>query len=262
MFSSLAIIGVGKMGGAYAFRLSAAFPRMRLFLCDANASNMTDLTADVMTTDVNEAIRNAEAVLLAVKPQTFAELTSSLTEPLDGKLMVSIMAGVSLRTLCAELRTQAVIRSMPNLGVQVGHGMTAWVAASEVSSAQKERTRHLFGATGSETELEDEGLLDAFTALAGSSPAYFFYLGELLQKEAVQKGFSEEAATLIAREVLIASGLLMQQGHMSPQQWKQAVASKGGTTEAALHSFASDDLERLVARAVEAAENRSRSLGA
>ncbi len=262
MLTSLAIIGVGKMGGAYAFRLSAAFPSLRLALCDANGANMTDLSAAVMTADANEAVGQADVVLLAVKPQAFDAVAASLSVPLEGKLVISIMAGVPLGKLCGELRTQSVIRSMPNLGVQVGHGMTAWVAGPGVSSAQKDLARHLFNATGSETELDDESSIDAFTALAGSGPAYFFYLGELLQNEAIRKGFSAEASALMAREVLIASGLLMQQGHMTPQQWKEAVASKGGTTEAALRSFEGDDLARLVARAVEAAENRSRSLGA
>ncbi len=260
MTHSIAIIGIGKMGGAYAKSLHAAMPEYQLSLCESDAQQLSKFHSAKQSDNPVEAVRDAQVVLIAVKPQSFSALAKQLAGSLHGKLVISIMAGVSLRTLTKSLDTNDVIRCMPNLGVQVHHGMTAWMAGPEVTEEQKECARQIFAATGSQTEVTVETMIDAFTALAGSGPAYFFLLAEQLEQNAKRKGFSDEAARSIGREVLAASGLLMEKSELSPEELKNAVASKGGTTEAALQSLEQEHFASIFASAMDAAEQRSLSL--
>jgi len=257
----IAIIGAGNVGGALYRCLKGAFGEGALVVCDTNPDALAKLGAHHAMRDASAAARLADAVIVAVKPQSFAGLTQAMAAPLGDRLVVTIMAGVSVATVSKALGASTVIRAMPNLGAQVGRGATAWIAAPACTTAQRELARRIFGAAGVEIEVRDEPLLDAFTALGGSGPAFFFYLAELLAENAVAMGFDPAQGRLMAQEVLCASARLLETGERSAAEWRQAVTTPGGTTESAMRAFAEQGFAEAFRTGLEAARRRSEMLG-
>jgi pyrroline-5-carboxylate reductase len=256
----IAIIGVGNVGRAFYRCLKPSFADDALILCDVHAERLALTGAREVTESADEAASRADAIFVAVKPQQFADLAGSLTVPLGAKLVVSVMAGMRLATVAAALRAESVVRAMPNLGTQVGRGVTAWIAAAACTPAQRDVTRRVFVAAGAEIEVDDESLLDAFTALGGSGPAYYFYLTELLAENAVAMGFDPAQARQLAREVLSASARLVETGERTPGEWRRAVTTPGGTTEAAMRAFDANRFADAFRAGLEAARDRSAAL--
>ena len=258
--AAIAIIGAGNVGGALYRSLRDAVGEDALLVCDTHEAQLARLGARHACQDAETAARRADALVIAVKPQQFAALARSIASPLEGKLVVSVMAGVRLAAVAEALRAAAVIRCMPNLGAQVGRGATAWIASPACTAAQLELARRIFRAAGVEIEVDDESLLDAFTALGGTGPAYFFYLAELLAENAVAMGFDEAQSRLLAREVLAASARLLETGDRSAAEWRQAVTTPGGTTAAAMRAFAERGFAEAFRAGLEAARRRSEEL--
>lgn len=256
----IAIIGAGNVGGALYRSLKGDVGDDALLVCDTHQALLAQLGARHALGDADAAIRLADAVIVAVKPQQFAALARSITAPLEGKLVVSVMAGVTLAAVSQALGAAAVVRCMPNLGAQVGRGATAWIAAPACTPAQVEVATRIFRAAGIEIEVSDESLLDAFTALGGTGPAYFFYLAELLAENAVAMGFDAGQSRLLAREVLAASARLLESGDRSAADWRLAVTTPGGTTAAAMQAFGEHKFAEAFSAGIEAARRRSAAL--
>jgi pyrroline-5-carboxylate reductase len=256
----IAIIGAGNVGGAFYRCLKAVFDEDALIVCDTKEEPLARLGARHAMRDAGAAARLADAVVVAVKPQQFAELARTLDAGLGGRLVVTVMAGVKLATVAKALGAQSVVRAMPNLGAQIGRSSTAWIAAPACTPPQHDLARRIFRAAGIEIEVRDESLLDAFTALGGTGPAYFFYLTELLAENAAAMGFDAEQGRLMANEVLIASARLLETGSRSAAEWRKAVTTPGGTTEAAMRAFAERGFAEVFGAGLEAARERSAAL--
>jgi len=260
MSNRIAIIGAGNVGGALYRSLKGDVGDDSLVVCDTHEALLARLGAGHALADADAAIRLVDTVIVAVKPQQFATLARSVTAPLEGKLVVSVMAGVTLAAVSQALGAAAVVRCMPNLGAQIGRGATAWIAAPACTPAQVEVAKRIFRAAGIEIEVREEVLLDAFTALGGTGPAYFFYLAELLAENAVAMGFGVEQSRLLAREVLSASARLLETGERSAADWRLAVTTPGGTTAAAMQAFGEHHFAEAFRAGIEAARRRSAAL--
>jgi len=204
---------------------------------------------------------NVAAFVVALKPQAFREAAPGL-KPFVGSstLVVSIMAGTTIAAI-AEGCGGNVVRAMPNTPAAIGRGITVAVAAKNVAPAQRAVADQLLRATGSVEWVEDEGLMDAVTAVSGSGPAYVFLLAEELARAGVAAGLPEELATKLARETVAGSGELLHRSDLSSATLRQNVTSPGGTTAAALEVLmGADGLQALLTRAVAAATRRSKQL--
>src|SRR5690242_7293790 len=203
----------------------------------------------------------AEALVMAVKPQTFRE-AGPMVKPFVGAstLVVSIMAGTKISAL-EEVCGGMVVRAMPNTPSAIGRGITVAVSAKGVSAAQRATADALLRATGSVEWVEDEKLMDAVTAVSGSGPAYVFLLAEELARAGVEAGLPEALATRLARETVAGSGELLHQSELASATLRQNVTSPGGTTAAALSVLMGEPgLRDLMIRAIAAATQRSREL--
>ena len=279
----LGFIGGGNMAEALARGLlqGKVFAPSDLIASDVDPGRRRKLARQlkIKTTDSNlEVLREARAILLAVKPQTIdevlAELAAAMNPPAPatdgakrasgikpaGRLFISIAAGITLGRLTAALGKR-VIRVMPNAPAMVGQGMAALVGAPGAGKADEAFALRIFRAVGDAVALSEEGLLDAVTALSGSGPAYVYLFVKALADAAVSEGLAPELAVRMALKTIRGAEENMRQSDLSPAELIRIVASPGGTTEAALRKFAETGFSDIVAHAIHAAAERSRELG-
>jgi pyrroline-5-carboxylate reductase len=271
----LGFIGGGNMAEALAHGLihHKVFKAADLIVSDVAPDRRRKLARalKVTTTDDNtEVLRESAAILLAVKPQTIdavmgelaAELAKAGKKTGGGKLFISIAAGITIERLTRGLGKRArVIRVMPNAPAMVGHGMAAMVRARGASSADEAFALKIFNAVGDAVALKDEKLLDVVTALSGSGPAYVYLFAKAMADAAVSEGIPRDLAIRMALKTIRGAEHLMRESKREVADLIRAVASPGGTTEAALRRFAEHGFSDIVAAALHAASDRSRELG-
>jgi pyrroline-5-carboxylate reductase len=232
------IIGMGVMGNAIASVLKDAY----------------EITGIDQEDNLNRTV-GADVVILAVKPQSFKDLSHDLRMYIVDQTILSIMAGISLADIVKSLGTERVVRSMPNLAVGKARSVTG---AYSYDRNRPHLLQELLRLWGEVIWLEEESEFDIFTALAGSGPAYFFEVARCLQAAAVKHGFGDEQAQHIVNATLGSAAALLDR--QSPAAMIARVASKGGTTEAALSVLAKHELSAVIEEAVEAAAARSKEL--
>lgn len=264
----LLLVGGGKMGGAMVQGwLARGTPAARIHVVDPSADNRRPL-ADrgvnaVAGIDDLPGDLNPEVVILAVKPQVMGEVAPAYTRFVAPEtVFLSIAAGKTIgffeQTLGAEA---AVVRSIPNTPSAVGRGMTVACPNANVTAAQQDRCDALLRGIGETGWVADESLIDVVTAVAGSGPAYVFYLIECLAQAGMENGLPEDLARKCAGQMVAGAGELYRQSGETAEQLRQNVTSPKGTTEAALNVLmAADGLRPLIGRTVEAAARRSREL--
>jgi pyrroline-5-carboxylate reductase len=212
--------------------------------------------------DVPARLSGEWQVLLAVKPQVFGAVALAVGAGLAGsRVVMSIMAGVPSDRIRNAIGNDArVVRLMPNTPARVARGITAMCLGAGAHAGDETFARELFEAVGA-VEQVDESLMDAFTAIAGSGPAYVFYLAEAMVRGGVAVGFDETAATRIVRATLEGAGALLAATDESAPALRAAVTSKGGTTAAAVAVMDECGVMDAIVRAVVAARDRGREMG-
>ena len=209
-----------------------------------------------------DAVAGVDIVILAVKPQNVTDVIVDLKGHLEAnQLVISIVAGVKIDTIRNGLEHSYIVRVMPNTPAQVGYGMSAWTATSDVTQAQKEQIRLILGAMGEEICFDNEEYLDMVTAVSGSGPAYVFLLAESMIGAAVDIGLSPEEAERLVFKTILGAAHLMHVSNKTPEELRKNVTSPGGTTEYALKVFTDGGFKDLVRKAISAAHNRAKELG-
>jgi len=268
MQAHYAFIGGGNMGRALIGGLVAAGqPASTITVADSEAAARaacTERFGVATTADNPAAVRHADVVVLAVKPQQLGGVARALAAALPADaLIVSIAAGITLDHLAAWLGAQrAIVRAMPNTPALIGRGASALIANARADEAQRARAAALLDAVGTSVWLDDEAQMDAVTALSGSGPAYYFLFIELMEAAAVDLGLPQALARELALATARGATELAQKSDQAPAELRRQVTSPGGTTERALASFAEDDLACIVRRALTAARDRSVELAA
>jgi len=208
------------------------------------------------------AAKNAEVVVLAVKPQAMDKVLSQIAPVIDEKkLVISIAAGVPIAAMERRFGPGArIVRAMPNTPALVGVGATAVSGGEHATPKDLELAKKLFDAVGT-TVVLDEGLLDAVTGLSGSGPAYIFLIIEALSDAGVKVGLSRHVALKLAAQTLFGSAKLLLETGEHPGTLKDQVTSPGGTAIAGLHTLEAGGLRTTLIDAVEAATERAKQLG-
>lgn len=256
------LAGAGKMGGAMLTGwLARGLDPQRIVVIEPTPSaDISALAARGVQVNPKASVA-ADTLVVAVKPQSFREAGVALKSAVaPTTLVVSIMAGTTI-SLLREVCGGAVVRAMPNTPAAIGRGITVAVAADNVSAEQRATADALLAATGAVEWVDDEGLMDAVTAVSGSGPAYIFLLAEELARAGVAAGLPEQLAEKLARETVAGSGELLHRSEASAATLRLNVTSPGGTTAAALGVLMSQDgLQQLMIRAIAAATARSKEL--
>lgn len=214
------------------------------------------------TIDNHELVRDADVVVLSVKPQVIDKVLDAIGgEIRPTQLVVSVAAGVPVSAMEARLPEGArVVRAMPNTPATVDAGATAIAAGTHATEEDLETARALFCAVGRVVTL-DESLLDAVTGLSGSGPAYVMLMIEALADGGVKVGLHRDTALLLAAQTVFGSAKLLLETGEHPGRLKDMVTSPGGTAIAGLHTLESGGLRRTLIDAVEAATTRAAALG-
>jgi pyrroline-5-carboxylate reductase len=209
-----------------------------------------------------DAAGDVAALVIAVKPQVADEALPALAPFVGGTtVVVSIMAGRTLRFLADGLPGAALVRAMPNTPAAIGRGITVAVANPRVAPEQRTLVDALLSAVGVVEWITDEALMDAVTALSGSGPAYVFLLAETMARAGTAAGLPAALAATLARATVAGAGELLHRSPLDAATLRQNVTSPGGTTAAALDVLmAEDGLQRLMTQAIAAATKRSRDL--
>ncbi|TKB67282.1 MAG: pyrroline-5-carboxylate reductase [Nitrospira sp.] len=209
----------------------------------------------------SEAVAWADVVIFAVKPQTLPTVLSELGQTLAHALVISIVAGVTIRTIAEQIAgTMRVVRAMPNVPALVREGMTALALGDGVSEDDSRLVRAVFEVVG-RVVLVEERMMDAVTGLSGSGPAYIFQAIEALADGGVMMGLPRQTAELLAAQTVLGAARLVLESGVHPAQLKDRVASPGGTTIAGLHQLEQGGFRAALMAAVEAATTRSKELG-
>ena len=263
---TVVLIGAGKMGSAMLDGwIGLGLEPSRVAVIEPQPTpEISALASRGLKLNPNPcAVPDSAVVVIAAKPQDAAEVVPAAV-PLVGRstVVVSIMAGQRLASLERALPAgSAVVRTMPNTPAAIGRGITVAVANSRVSPPQRDLAHRLLAAIGAVEWVEDEGLLDAVTAVSGSGPAYVFLLAETLAQAGAAAGLPAELAERLARATVAGSGELLHRSDLDAPHLRRNVTSRGGTTEAALAVLMGrNGLAPLMRRAVDAATRRSREL--
>jgi pyrroline-5-carboxylate reductase len=210
-----------------------------------------------------EAARDADVILLSVKPQTLTKVGHELGGHLrPEQLVVSIVAGANCNVLTNLLDHRQVVRSMPNTPAQIGRGVTVWYATPEVTELQCDQARVLLRALGTDLQVEDERFVEMATAVSGTGPAYVFLVMEALIDAAVHLGFPRHVAHDLVIETLEGSTAFAKATAEHPAVLRNMVTSPGGTSAAAIHEMESGRLRTVLSEAVWASYRRTVELGA
>ncbi len=264
--NKIAVIGPGVMAEAMIsglLRQKLAKPE-NLTASGPREERLTELNKKYgikTTTDNSSAASHADVVVLSVKPQRLSEVMKGLKGIRSEALVLSIIAGASIKKIGTGLKHKSVVRSMPNTPGQIGEGITVWTASKEVTEEQQKIARAILGALGEEVFVEDEGYLDMATALSGSGPAYVFLFTEALIDAGVHMGFPRRISEQLVLQTIKGSASFYQDAQRHPATLRNQVTSPGGTSAEALYYLEKAGFRTAISRAVWAAYQRSLELG-
>ena len=262
---NITFIGGGNMATALiGGLLSKGFSAEQISVVEINQDNRARLQRDfaVHTSDrIAEGIAGSQIIVFAVKPQQLREVAQQLAPLLGKQLLISIAAGIRAVDLARWSNSQAIVRAMPNTPALIQNGMTGLYALPSVTAAQREQAQIILAAVGETLWLQDEGMLDAVTAISGSGPAYVFYFIEALQQAAQKLGFNAEDARRLSLVTFLGASKLAASSDEDVSVLRARVTSKNGTTERALLSLSANHVAEHIVQAAQAAAARSREMG-
>ena len=263
----IGLIGAGTMGDIFIKRLleSSAVATSQIFINDKfleKAKILASLYKVKALGDKQELIKASDILILAVKPQDFKGLAEEIKSNISKKeiLIISIMAGVGVKTIQKLLHCKMVARAMPNMPSEIGKGITVWMASPEVAQNSKKRAEIILQALGQTIEINQEKYLDMATAVSGSGPAYVFLFQELFIEAAKELGLPQNLAERLVLGTIYGAVDLQRQSKTNPEILRGKVTSKGGTTEEALKVFESRQMAKTFQLVVKAAFNKSQAL--
>ena len=263
---TLAFIGAGNMSRSIiAGLIQAGYPAGRIIAANPSRPKLDELADQFgirITQNNAEAAREADVIVLAVKPQLMAAMLEALVAELGslaGKLLISIAAGIKVERLQEMAGGHArIIRTMPNTPSLLGLGMTGLYAPTGIDQADRDFAEQMMQAVGKTLWVAQESGINGVIAAAGSAPAYFFLFMQGIAEEAEAMGFSPEQARLLVQQTALGAAAMVEQNpELSLQALREQVTSKGGTTAEAVKTFQEQGLKPLTSRAMQAAVTRA-----
>jgi pyrroline-5-carboxylate reductase len=266
-FMKILLIGAGNMGQTFAqsFLRSHIVTHESLLILaknQAQADALADRNLGKIYLEPAECLPLADLIILAVKPQDSSALFEKIRPFTDAQqLFLSIMAGVRIEKIADEIGAKKIVRAMPNLPAQIGLGMTVLTSSDDVTRIELAMVQNLLSTTGKTLYVAKESAIDASTAISGSGPAYVFFFMDALMQAAREMDFSDSEAEMLVAQTFTGAVDLFNKNNLSCSEWIQKVASKGGTTEAALAKFGEKAVFKHIIEGTISAWERAAALG-
>ena len=262
----IGIIGCGNMGEAIFSRLAATMDKSTMLMASEMDAARRDYIQKkygiIVQIDNNYLVKNSDVIILAVKPKDFdnvlhREVCCGVSK---NKLLISIAAGIRIKYIEGIVgKDISVVRAMPNMPAVIGEAISVISRGKAAGDEDMKITREIFSAIGDVIEV-DEKFMDSVTAVSGSGPAYFFYMIESLIEGAQALGLDKDTARRLVLKTALGSFKLLDSFKEDPGVLIKKVASKGGTTEAALKVFKSKKVNNIIKDALKKAAKRSKEL--
>ena len=264
---AVGVIGVGNMGAALVRGIieRGTVPAKSVIICDLVQDLVGRICDDMGVVDGTEAANvagSADLVVLAAKPQNLPSLLEEISPSINSnQTIMSIAAGVTTKSIEESLGGEpSVIRVMPNLPALVGEGIAVICGGSHAKESDFERVEAVLSAVGVCLKAPEE-MMDPVTALSGTGPAYVFHTMEAMIQSGIEMGMSSEMAERLVLHTVFGAAMLAMESDLDPTSLREAVTSRGGTTDAAISHLEENDYTRIVVEAILAAMHRSEELG-
>ena len=252
---------------------------IKISICNRSQEKLNELSKKIDFTAYEkiEKMLSAEKpnlLIIAVKPKDISEILNSLKGINSECIIVSVLAGINIKTIEDRFPFNPIFRAMPNTPAQIGSGITALTYNKHCNDEHKNLVEEIFHAVGDVIFIDDENKMHAVTALSGSGPAYFFFLAEALIQAGINQGLNLEEASILVNKTFLGSGLLLNaanevspnesansiSNNPSPETLRKAVTSPNGTTHAAISSLENNGFSEIINQAIQAASQRSKEL--
>jgi len=263
----IAILGAGNMGLSFSksFLKYELIKPENLHLITRNESRFSEISKEFPKSTISTFDQvhelDADLIVIAVKPQDFQYVSEHLKFQIrPDQMILSIMAGIKIEKIQSLLHHPLVVRAMPNSPTLLGMGITGYTSAPGISFSRLINIERLLNSTGRSVYLENEELLDGVTALSGSGPAYFYYIIDAMIKAGVAMGIDENLSKLFVQQTMLGAYHLINNSDKNLEELIGDVASKGGTTEAALKTFNENNLKEILKDGILNAEKRAKEL--
>ena len=260
---NITFIGGGNMAQALiGGLLSRGLPATRITVSDP-VEKVRELLKekDVHVTDDNvAAIKDADIVVFAVKPQVLGMVLKPLNGLFSNKLIISIVAGAEIKTISDLTGNNRIVRVMPNTPALVQTGAHGMYANAEVETKDRELATQVLASTGLTIWVGTEAQIDAVTAVSGSGPAYFFYMMESMIRAGKNMGLDEKVATALTLQTALGAAQMAITSSSAPSELRKNVTSPNGTTQAAIEAFDRAQISQNIQTALAAAQKRSQEL--
>ena len=250
--------GAGWLGGAIADAiLDAGIVEPQNLSLSYRSERPDRFNRSFWTSDNQALADRSDVIVLSVRPADWL----SLNVVAEGKLVISVMAGIRLSALVEHHRTDRVVRTLPNAAAEVGKSYTPWVAAAGLQNDYRDIIRAIFDACGSQDEVHSEAEIDYLTGLTGSGPAFPALLAEAMMADAVSQGLAPEIAKRAVNTLITGAGRLLEQRDDCPTDIVQTFLDYRGTTAAAIEEMRAAGFDTAVSRGLRAAFRKSVRMG-
>ncbi|MFA9290649.1 MAG: pyrroline-5-carboxylate reductase [Solirubrobacteraceae bacterium] len=261
------IIGAGNMGLTYAKGIvnSGLVNESSIIFLENSLERINELKNNSESNFYNspgEFITEASIIFIAVKPYQFKEVLKEINPFINQtSILISIMAGITLKAILEKISLTKIVRAMPNLPALSGKGVTGFITSENITIKEKILIKEVLETTGYAFEVTSEDLIDATTAISGSGPGYVFYFMNAMINAATRLGFSKEEAKNITIKTLEGTTKLFSSDNFSAQEWIEKVSSKGGTTEAAINYMEKHEVKINLTDGMLEAYKRAKEIG-
>jgi pyrroline-5-carboxylate reductase len=249
----VAVLGAGKIGEAIARSVAEADGVSKVIVTKRNVESLKIQSNKVeITTNNQKAVKAADIIVVAVKAADAKLVLTEISNFTSGKLVISVMAAISIGRLESALPKAKVVRAMPNIAARIGEAMTAYALGAGVTDKYAEQARFVLGCFGDYIEVP-ESLMDAVTALSGSGPAYIAVLIDAMISGALKVGIPRGVAFKLVTKTLTGTADLLSESGMHPSELRDIVTTPAGTTIAGIYELEKGSFRTSIMNAVEAA---------
>ena len=250
----VAVIGAGKIGEAVANSIAKSKQVSKVIVTKRNLSTLSRSRSGKLSVTSNnrDAASKADVVLIAVKAGDAKQVLGEIAPLTAGKLVISLMAAITVDRLEKALPKAKVVRSMPNIAAVIGEAITAYSPGSKVTAADTPKIEFILGCFGDSVRVP-ESLMNPITALSGSGPAYIAVVIEAMVSAGLKVGIPRDVSFKLVTKTLTGTADLLSEKKMHPAELRDAVTTPAGTTIAGIYELERGALRTSIMNAVDAA---------